>query len=84
MIIASIAATRQTPGYVGAPAMMAVTVELRDGDWSHTCEVVVMDGSLARVRRILEPTLHRILRELGKPISLEWSPLDATASEETL
>jgi hypothetical protein len=78
MIIASIAATRQTPGYAGAPAMMAVTVELRDADWSHTCEVVVMDGSVARVRRILEPTLQRILRELGKPISLEWSPLDAT------
>jgi len=63
--------------------MRAVTVELRDADWSHTCEVVVMDGSLARIRRILEPTLRRILRELGKPISFEWSPLGAAASEET-
>ena len=83
MIIASIAGTRQTAGHVGAPAMIAVTVELRDAEWTYTCEVVVMDGSLARVRRILEPALQRILRELGKPISLEWSPLDATASEET-
>jgi hypothetical protein len=84
MINASIVAARQTPGYAGALAMIAVTVELRDADWSHTCEVVVMDGSVAQVRRILEPTLQRILRELGKPVSLEWSPRDATASAETL
>jgi hypothetical protein len=82
MVKASIAATRQTPGYAGAPAMVAVTVELRDEAWSHTCEVVVMDGSIEQVQRILEPALQRTLRELGKPTPLHWWPPEAPASEQ--
>ena len=36
-----------------------------------SCEVVVMECSIEQ-GRILEPTLQRILRELGKPASLAW------------
>jgi hypothetical protein len=72
MVKASIVAVRPTPGFAGAPVMTAITVQLQDEAWSHTCEVVVMDGSDDQMRRILEPTLQRILRELGKPPSVEW------------
>jgi hypothetical protein len=65
------------PGLAGAPSFKSVKVELREGDWAHVLEAVVIDADVAHTEQILHAAVSSALLRIGKPIAYEWQRMPA-------
>ena len=72
MMTARIVSESPVPGLAGAPSFKSVKVELRDGDWAHVLEAVVIDADVAHTERVLHAAVSSALLKIGRPTAYEW------------